>query len=280
MDRYLRSNQAMWDVWARHHVPSPFYDVEGFKAGARRRRVGLDGLETRLVGDVTGRSLLHLQCHFGLDTLSWARRGATVTGVDFSGEAIGAARALAAEVGVPATFVQSDVYDLPSVLRGEFDIVFASHGVLCWLPDLERWVAVAAHFMRPGGLFCLIDGHPVPLLFDDTRDDRELRIAYPYFHPGGDAGAPLRCERRGSYAAPDAPFDSVTYQWVHPLSEVVGAVLGAGLRLQSFEEYSYAAWAMLPWMVERPDGMWELPEGALSLPMMFSLTAAKERGRP
>jgi 2-polyprenyl-3-methyl-5-hydroxy-6-metoxy-1,4-benzoquinol methylase len=112
VNRYLRTNQATWDVWARHHVTSGFYDVEGFKAGGRPGRAGLDALEMQLVGDVAGRSLLHLQCHFGLDTLSWARRGAAVTGVDFSGEAIAAARALTAEVGLPATFIQSDLYDL------------------------------------------------------------------------------------------------------------------------------------------------------------------------
>jgi len=271
VDRYLRSNQAMWDVWTRHHVASPFYDVEGFKAGRRDRRRGLDELETRLVGDVADRSLLHLQCHFGLDTLAWARRGAAVTGVDFSGEAIAAAHALAAEVGVPATFVQSDVYELPERLGGAFDVVFSSHGVLCWLPDLAPWARVIAHFLRPGGRFCLIEGHPVPLLFDETRSDGDLRIAFPYFHPG----EPLRCERRGSYAAPDASFESVMYEWVHPLSEVVTALLAAGLRLESFEEYPYAAWAILPSMEERPDGTWQLPAGTASLPLMFSLTASR-----
>ena len=277
----------MWDVWARHHVTSRFYDVEGFKAGARESRRGLDALETRLVGDVAGKSLLHLQCHFGLDTLEWARRGAVVTGVDFSGEAIAAARTLAAEVGLQAAFIESDIYDLPERLQGAFDIVFASHGVLCWLPDLDRWAGVIAHFLRPDGRFCLIEGHPFPLVFDDTREDRDLRVAFPYFasppEAEGAAVEPLRCERRGSYAVPGADFTSVMYEWVHPLSEAVGALLRAGLRLDSLEEYPYAAWAMFPWMEERPDGMWEFPEGTVSLPLMFSLTASKapaEVGRP
>lgn len=262
----------MWDVWARHHLTSPFYDVEEFKkTGRRERRRGLDALETRLVGDVTGRSLLHLQCHFGLDTLSWARRGATVTGVDFSEEAIRAARALAADVGVPAAFIQSDIYELPGRLRGEFDIVFTSHGVLGWLPDLDRWAGVVAHFLRPGGRFCLIEGHPFPLVFDDTRADRDLRVSFPYFRPG----EPLRFERRGSYAVPDADFPSVTYQWVYPLSDVVGGLLRAGLHLATFEEYPYVGWAMFPWMDERPDGMWQFPEGTVALPLMFSVTASK-----
>jgi SAM-dependent methyltransferase len=264
----------MWNVWARHHVPSPFYAVEEFKkAGTRTSRGGLDALETRLVGDVAGRSLLHLQCHFGLDTLAWAKRGATVTGVDFSSEAIAAARALAAEVGVPATFIESDVYDLPDRLHEEFDVVFASHGVLCWLPNLDRWGRIIAHFLRPGGRFCLIEGHPFPLVFDDTRPDRDLRVAFPYFHPG----EPLRFERRGSYAVPDADFTSVMYEWVHSLSDIVGALLRAGLRLETFEEYPYVGWAMFPWMEERPDGMWQFPEGTVSLPVMFSLTASRPR---
>ena len=265
----------MWDVWTRHHVASPFYDVEGFKAGQRERRRGLDALETRLVGDVTGKSLLHLQSHFGVDTLTWARRGAAVTGVDFSEQAVAAARVLAADIGVPAAFVQSDVYELPERLGGEFDVVFTSHGVLSWLPDLDRWARVIARFLRPGGLFCLIEGHPLPLLFDDTRTDREMRIAFPYFQ----AEEPLRCERRGSYAVPDGPFDSVTYQWPHPLSEVLGTLLRAGLRLESFEEYPYAGWAMLPWMEERPDGLWQFPEGTVTLPLMFSVTASRPADR-
>lgn len=262
----------MWDVWARHHVRSPWYGVDEFKkTGTRAQRRGLDALEMRLVGDVTGKSLLHLQCHFGLDTLSWAKRGATVTGVDFSGEAIEAARALAADVGVAATFIQSDVYELPERLRAEFDVVFASHGVLCWLPDLDRWGRVIAHFLRPGGRFCLIEGHPFPLVFDDTRADRDLRVAFPYFKPG----EPLRIERRGSYAVPDADFNSIMYEWVHPLSDVVSALLRAGLRLETFEEYPYVGWAMFPWMEARPDGTWEFPAGTVSLPLMFSLTASK-----
>jgi SAM-dependent methyltransferase len=271
MKRYLDVNRAMWDVWTKYHVASPFYDVEGFKAGTSRRRAGLDELEARLLGDVTGKTLLHLQCHFGLDTIAWARRGAIVTGVDFSGQAIAAATALSAEVGVPATFVESDLYALPDRLRGEFDIVFTSHGVLCWLPDLERWGQVIARFLRPGGRFCIIEGHPFAMVFDEARDDRELRPRYPYFH----AAEPERSTGRGSYAAPDAPIDSLTYQWMHPIADIVGALLRAGLRIDTFEEYPYVGWAMLPWMEERPDGTWRLPDGTPSLPLMFSLTASK-----
>jgi SAM-dependent methyltransferase len=275
VNRYLRSNQALWDLWAKHHVAAPMYDVEGFKAGRRAGREALDALEVRLVGDVTGKSLLHLQCHFGLDTLAWARRGATVTGVDFSGEAIATARALSEELQIPATFIETDVYELPERLDGEFDIVFASNGVLCWLPDLDRWARIAARFLRPGGLFCLIEGHPFPTVFDDTAPGRELRVVFPYFH----SDEPVRAERRGSYAVPDGQFESVTYEWPHSLSDVIGATLRAGLCITSFEEYPYVGWPMFPWMEGRPDGTWRWPGDTPTLPLLFSLTATKPADR-
>lgn len=269
-ERYVRANRDLWNAVTPHHVASRFYDVEGFKAGRARRRTGLAELEGALVGDVQGKTLLHLQCHFGIDTIGWAQRGAIVTGVDFAGEAIRAARRLAEEMAVPATFVESDVYDLPENLDGRFDVVFTSHGVLGWLPDLERWARVVAHFLAPGGHFHVIEAHPFAWVFDDLRPDGELKVLYPYFQ----GPEPLRFEREGSYAAPDAPVHSVEHTWVHPLSEIIGALLRAGLRLESFAEYPYVAWAMFPWMEERADGAWQLPGGAPTLPLMFSLCAS------
>lgn len=272
MDRYLKANQEMWNTWTRYHVDSEFYDVEGFKAGKSRRRSGLDDLEIELLGDVTGKSLLHLQCHFGLDTIAWARRGATVTGVDFAGEAIKAARSLAAEVGVDATFVHSNLYDLPHNLSGQYDIVFTSHGVLGWLPDLNGWAQVIAHFLKPGGAFYIIEGHPFALIFDDRRTDGELRFQYPYFH----GPEPIQEEHAGSYAAPDAPIHSVEHIWLHTVADIIGALVRAGLRITSFEEYPFVGWAMFPWMEQRPDGSWQLPGGRGTLPLMFSLTATRD----
>jgi SAM-dependent methyltransferase len=268
---YRDANRQIWNAWTPYHVRSEFYDVEGFKRGERHGRAGLDALELEAVGDVAGKSLLHLQCHFGLDTLSWARRGATVTGVDFAEEAIRTARALAAEIGLPATFVHSDVYDLPKQLDGEFDIIFASHGVLCWLPHLDAWARVIAHFLRPGGHFHLIEEHPFAGIFDDTRSDGELRACYPYFHEA----QPIRSEGEGSYAAPDAPIRSVSYQWVHSMGEIVTALLRARLRIESLEEYPFAAWAKFPWLQQRPDGLWQAPPGQRSIPLMFALRASK-----
>jgi SAM-dependent methyltransferase len=271
---YFSVNQKTWDQWARYHVGSRFYDVEGFKAGQRSGRAGLDALETALVGDVAGKSLLHLQCHFGVDTLAWALRGARATGVDFSEEAIRTARALAGDMGIPATFVHSNLYELPARLSGEFEIVFTSHGVLAWLPDLEGWARVIARFLAPGGVFCIVETHPFAMVFDDEVDDPALRPRYPYFH----GPEPQRVERRGSYAAPDAPIRSITYQWAHSLSEIIGSLLRAGLRVVSFDEYPFGAWAVFPWMTERPDGTWELPPGVGGVPLMFSLVASKDGG--
>jgi SAM-dependent methyltransferase len=271
MDEHVKANQKLWNLWTPYHVRSQFYDVEGFRAGRLRQRHGVDHLHARLVGDVRGKTLLHLQCHFGLDTLAWAQRGATVTGIDFSIEAVQAARALAAEMGIPATFVCSDVYDLPRNLQGRFDVVYTSDGVLGWLPDLEPWAEVVARFLAPGGRFHLIEGHPFALIFDDRTETPELRVLYPYFQ----GPEPIREEQEGSYAAPDAPIHSVQHVWIHPIADVIGSLLRAGLEIESFAEYPYVAWRMFPWMEQRTDGSWQLPGGAATLPLMFSLCARK-----
>lgn len=274
MNKYLEANRQLWNARTPYHVNSEFYAVEEFKRGERRGRAGDDALEIQAVGDVTGKSLLHLQCHFGLDTLAWVRRGATVTGVDFAEEAIGAACALAAEMGLQATFVHSDLYDLYDRLVGEFDIVFTSNGVLCWLPDLEAWARVIAHFLRPGGHFHLIEEHPFACIFDDAQRDGELRPRYPYFHEP----APRRSERDGSYAAPDAPIRSVSYEWAHSIGEIINSLIRAGLRIDSLDEYPFLGWAKFPWMQRRPDGLYELPPGQRSVPLMFALKASKPIG--
>jgi len=268
MDEYLKTNQETWDTWTRYHLGSKFYDIEGFKAGSTT----LDPIVLAGPGDVTGKSLLHLQCHFGLDTLKWARRGAIVTGINFSEEGIKAARALAAEVGIPANFIQCNLYDLPQHLTGQFDVVFTSHGVLGWLPDLERWAQVIAHFLKPGGIFYVVEAHPVALLFDENREDREFRLLYPYFQ----GTEPLRIEENGCYAVPEAPIRSVTYAWIHPLAEIIASLLRAGLRIEAFDEYPFVRWAVFPWMERRADGGWQLPSGQQSIPLMFSLKAMKD----
>jgi SAM-dependent methyltransferase len=265
-DEAVAVNRAHWEAVTPGHVASAFYDVPSFLAG----RDTIDDLEEAAVGPVAGKTLLHLQCHFGLDTISWARRGAIVTGVDFALPAVETARRLAAETGVTARFVHSDVYRLPDVLDGEFDVVFASHGVLGWLPDLRPWGEVVARFLAPGGRFALVDSHPVLWMFDDEREDGEMRLRYPYF-----SGEPLEWEGEGSYADPGAPRTRVV-EYAHPLEEVLGSLIDAGLRIEAFREYDRLAWKALPHMVQSDDGWWRLPPDAVSVPLMFSVRATRD----
>jgi len=267
MDDYLRSNQELWNNWTRIHVASIFYDVDGFKAG----KIPLDAVVREGVGNVTGKSLLHLQCHFGIDTLSWARLGARVTGADFSDEAIAQARALAKQVGIDANFVCCNLYDLPSNLSGQFDIVFTSHGVITWLPDIPGWARIIAHFLKPGGLFFITEAHPTAYIFDDENPS-DLRVRYPYFPKPG----PDRFEVKGSYAEVENGFRGVEYAWAHSLSEITNALIAAGLQIVELREYPFLAWRMFSFMEQRADGWWHLPDRFPPLPLMFSLKATAD----
>jgi len=273
MDEYLASNRRVWDAWTRIHLDSAFYDVDSFRDGERPVRIR--DYEQEEVGDVTGKTLLHLQCHFGLDTLSWARLGATVTGADFSQEGIAAARSLAEEVAIPATFVCADLYDLPAVLdRAEgFDIVYTSAGVLGWLPDIEGWAHVVEHFMKPGGLFYIAEGHPVAMAFENEGvEPGELRLQYPYWTHR----EPISLEVHGSYADRQAPTEGlIEHGWDHGLGEIVTALAQTGLRIDFLHEFPFSIWN-LDFTVEGPDGRFRLP-GDMDgrLPLSFSLKATK-----
>ena len=271
MDDALRDNQRVWDAWTRIHVASDFYDVAGFRSGASGDR--LRAYELDEVGDVAGKTLLHLQCHFGLETLSWAKHGAIPTGVDFSPEAIATARVLSEEVGVPATFVESNVYDLPAALDGRFDIVYTSRGVLGWLPDIAAWARVVAHFVRPGGFFYVTEVHPVAQVFDDQGVTAgELRLRYPYWSHE----EPITLAVKGSYADPSAPTEGlVEHGWDHSLGEIVTSLIDAGLRIDFVHEFDFVDWPV-EFLVQSPDGKWRLPPGTKGeLPLFFSLKATK-----
>lgn len=264
---YLDSNRDMWDELAEIHAGTAFYDVEGFLAG----RNVLNSLEREaLEGEVAGRSLLHLQCHFGLDTLSWARLGARVTGVDFSPKAIALARKLAAQANLNARFVESDVLRLPDVLDEQFDIVYTSYGALVWLPDLAPWGRVVARYLKPGGTFYVAEMHPLSYVFADSAD---FTPTTPYWN----RGAPVRWEGNdGDYADPDATLaHTVSYEWPHALEEIFGALLGAGLRIEAFHEHDFTVYQPFDAMEKGNDGYWRLTEHAESIPLMFSLRASK-----
>jgi len=271
VDEALRDNRRLWDAWTRIHLDSEFYDVASFKSGEQAIR--LRDYEIDEVGDVAGKTLLHLQCHFGLDTLSWARLGAVVTGADFSDEGIAAARALAAEVGIPARFVVSNLYDLPNVLDQAFDIVYTSGGVLGWLPDVAAWAKVAAHFVKPGGIFYITEIHPVANVFENEGvAPGELRLDYPYWTHE----QPLTLEVKGSYADRSAPTEGlVEHGWDHSLGEIVSRLIDAGLRIEFLNEFDFCLWP-LDFLVQSPDARWRWPPGTRGqLPLFFSLKATK-----
>jgi SAM-dependent methyltransferase len=265
----MAANRALWDEWTDLHVGSEFYDVAAFRQGGSRLR----DFEQELIGDVRGLEVLHVQCHFGLDTLSFARLGARPTGADFSPKAIAAARSLAAELGLDARFVESNVYDLPSNLDGDFDLVYTSGGVLGWLPDIRRWAEVVAHFVRPGGRFVIAEIHPIANAFENEGVELgELRLAYPYWeHP-----EPMVFQVQGSYADPSASVTTTAeYGWDHGLGQIVTALTDAGLRIEALREYPFCLWT-LGYTVQSADGYWRLP-GDLDgkLPLFFSIVATK-----
>jgi SAM-dependent methyltransferase len=269
MDEYTRANQAHWDELVAVHARSAFYDLAGFRAG----RLSLMPLERQELGQVADRSLLHLQCHFGMDTLSWARLGAQVTGADYSEQAIALARSLSAELDIPAHFVCSDLYQLPQVLSGQFDIVFTSYGVLAWLPDLPRWGQIVAHFLKPGGIFYMAEIHPFAGVFgDEAQDAGDLRPHYSYFH----SPEPMEFEIQGSYADPDAQLTGpVVYEWFHGLGDVVNALVAAGLRIDFVREFPFCCFRMFPFMERDEDGWWRLAGRDGLIPMTFSLQASR-----
>jgi len=269
----LADNLKLWQAWTKIHVGSDFYDVAGFRDGSRPIR--LRDYEIAEVGPVDGKSLLHLQCHFGMDTLSWARLGARVTGADFSPAAIEAARELAADVGIDASFVVSNIYELRTNLGGEFDVVYTSRGVLGWLPEIRGWAQVAAHFVKPGGLLYVTEIHPVVQVFDDEPAQvaaGELRLKYPYW----EHTEPLTFEVQGSYADRDAPTEGlVEHGWNHSLGEIVTALIDAGLTIELLHEFDFAEWEV-PFLEDAGDGYWRLPgDGDGKLPLFFSIRASK-----
>jgi SAM-dependent methyltransferase len=267
-DEWLALNRAMWDERVPIHVASAFYDVDGFLAGNSTLRA----FELEEMGDVAGLSLVHTQCHFGLDTLSWAREGAIVTGIDFSEAAIDQARALAAECGIDARFLLSDVYSLPEKLDEQFDIVFTSYGALNWLPDIPRWAQVAAHFVRPGGSFYVVEFHPFVGIFDDRPGVDDLRVIYPYFP----LDEPLSFDDDGTYADLTAHLENRrTYEWPHPVSEVVSALIDAGLRMEFLHEFPFTSYPQLPIMEPAEDGRYRLSKHDGSVPLLYSIKAAK-----
>jgi SAM-dependent methyltransferase len=264
-EEWIETNRANWDERVPIHVSGEFYDVAAFKAGQERLRP----FELSEVGDVAGKDLVHLQCHFGIDTLSWALHGARVVGLDFSAPAVEAARGLAGELDLDAEFVEANLYDAVEALGGRtFDIVYTGLGALIWLPDIRRWAKIVAELLRPGGFLYLAEFHPITYVFGD----KDLTIVNDYF--GGEE--PNVWDDQGTYADLEAEtVHNRTYEWNHTLGDVVSAVIEAGLNVELLSEHDYTLFPAWPFLVKSGFDTYRLPEGMPKLPLMYSLRARK-----
>jgi 2-polyprenyl-3-methyl-5-hydroxy-6-metoxy-1,4-benzoquinol methylase len=270
----VEANRRHWDELADLHPETPFYRhyLDRLRAGG----TSLHRLEIAEVGDVAGLTLLHLQCHIGTESVSWARRGALVTAVDYSAGAIAQAERLARECGVPVRFLQASVYALAGVLDEAFDVVFASWGVLCWLPDIAEWARVVSRHLKPGGRFYIAELHPLLWVFDDDAD--ELQVRYSYF--GG--AEPDRDDSDGSYADRGAKLvHRTTFNWAFPLGHVVSSLIDAGLRIEFLHEHPRCVARVLGNQLVRDESIaderwYRFPEGRPDVPLAFSLRARKE----
>ena len=243
MDDYRDVNRANWDERAAAHAASPDYSVARFTDDPAFLSEVVTFDLPRL-GAIEGLDAVHLQCHIGTDTVSLARLGARVTGLDFSAPALAEGRRLAAAVGVEVEFVESDLYGAVEALGGErFDLVFTGVGALCWLPDVKRWAEVVAGLLRPGGRLFIREGHPVLWSLSDPRPDGVLALEHPYF----EQVEPTIWDEGGTYVETDVVFtQTVTHEWNHGLGEIVSALLAAGMELTALEEHDSVPWDALP----------------------------------
>lgn len=269
---FIEANRLNWNAKVKAHVDSEYYNVKEFMENPNSLSFVAD--EDKDLGNVKEKTILHLQCHFGLDSLSLARMGAKVTGVDISGEAIAFANKLKNELELPVTFIESDIYELKDHLNEKFDIVFTSVGVLCWLPDLQKWADIISYYLKSDGLFYVKDGHPIKnIVAVDEQDPDNLILKYPYFNEN----KTYEWDEDGTYANPEVHLDNTrNYQWDHTLEEVFNSIINSGLRITEFKEYAYLADKRYPCMKEKNKNKWFLT-GRMEkmLPLAFSIKARK-----
>lgn len=269
---YFEANKQSWNKRTAVHKDSAFYDLASFKKG----KSSLNKIELEELGSVKGKSLLHLQCHFGMDTMSWQREGAHCVGVDLSDEAIKLAKEINEELKLKAEFICANIYDLKSALKvsptgvdleGTFDIVFTSYGTIGWLPDLDKWAGIVAHFLKPGGIFYIADFHPVLWMMDESFE----KIKYHYFNTDV-----ITEEISGTYSDRDAPIKSIEHGWNHPFSEIFNALVKHGLQILQFNEFPYSPYNCFKNLEPGTDGMWRIRGMDEKMPVMYSIKAVKQ----
>jgi len=268
-DEFCAANQRNWDerVAIHRRDTTGFYEVERFLTGEKR----LHAIDSGELGEIAGKRLIHLQCHFGLDTLILAREGALVTGLDFSAAAIAEAKRLAAKIGVSAEFVRADVYDARQAVEGEFDVVFTTWGTICWLPDIIGWGETVASLLAPGGFLYFADAHPAMLVLEE----REGRLVTEW-DADTPIDKPLIFDEAQTYTGDPTPLSEArTYQWIHSLPCIVSALSRAGLVLDFVHEHDWLPWPPFPMCIRDNKGAYCLPKGAAPLPLAVSLRAMK-----
>ena len=262
-ENYLDINRDSWNKRVETHLHSAFYDLQGFKAG----RNSLTAAELEFLGDVHEKKILHLQCHFGQETMSLSRMGAISTGVDLSDKAIAAARALAAELGLSSKFICADLYSLPQHLEERFDCVYTSFGTIGWLPDIEKWVQIIKHFLKPGGSFVFVDFQPVIWMFDDNFE----KVAYTYHNSGA-----IIETFTGTYADRNADITQSYVMWNHGISEVLNSLIKHGLEIKSFDEYDYSPYNCFNKTIEFEPKKYRIEYFDDKIPMVYSINAIRK----
>jgi ubiquinone/menaquinone biosynthesis C-methylase UbiE len=261
-DTYILKNKQAWEQRTEVHVKSDFYDQDSFMNGKN----SLKEIELNLLGDVKGKSILHLQCHFGQDTLSLARMGANVTGIDFSEKAIQEAKKTNEALKLEAQFICCDLYELPTHLDQQFDIVYTSYGTIGWLPDIHRWAQIVSRYLKPEGTFIFVEFHPVLWMFDNAI----TQVTYNYFHDEA-----IVEQEEGTYADKEAAIQPETITWNHALSEVMQALLDEKLHLRTFQEFDYSPYNVVPNVEEVEPGKFRAKHIGNKLPLVYALKMVK-----
>lgn len=260
---YIEINRQSWNNRTDIHVKSEFYDLTGFLKG----NTSLNEIELNLLGDITGKTILHLQCHFGQDTISLSRLGAEVTGVDLSDKAIENAMQIAKDTKSTANFICSDIYDLPNHLEKQFDIVFTSYGTIGWLPDLDKWAKIVSNYLKPNGQFVFVEFHPIVWMFDDNFE----KVKYNYLN----TGAIVETEN-GTYADKSANIAQEYVMWNHGLSEVINSLIKSGLELNSLDEFDYSPYNCFSKTIEIEPKKYRIEHLDNKIPMVYSILASKK----
>ena len=260
---YIEKNKASWNNKTDYHINSEFYDMDNFLKG----KSSLNDIELKLLGDITGKTILHLQCHFGQDSISLARMGAAVTGVDLSDKAISKATGIAKQLDANANFICCNIYDLPKHLDKKFDIVFTSYGTIGWLPDLDQWAAIVSKYLKPGGKFVFVEFHPVIWMYDDDFEN----VKYNY-----SKSDPIIETVSGTYADRSAPITTETVNWNHGISEVVNSLIKHGLEINILNEYDYSPYNCFNKTEEFEPGKFRIKHFGNMIPMVYAICATKK----